>query len=66
MSEIPDGSGGASSVKRNAVLEQMASHRSVRSFDRERSLPERTLEMLVEAAQRSSTSSNMQIWSVVE
>lgn len=65
MSDISHGSGGSSTLTLNPVLEQMASHRSVRSFDRERPLPEHTLETLIEAAQRSSTSSNMQIWSAV-
>jgi len=49
----------------NPVLDQIAAHRSVRFFDASRPLPERTLETLIEAAQRSSTSSNMQIWSVI-
>ena len=49
----------------NPVLDQIAAHRSVRFFDLSRPLPERTLETLIEAAQRSSTSSNMQIWSVI-
>jgi FMN reductase [NAD(P)H] len=50
---------------RNPVLDQIAAHRSVRFFDASRPLPEGTLETLVRSAQRSSTSSNMQIWSVV-
>jgi nitroreductase len=54
-----------SAIERNPVLEQMAAHRSVRFFDTTRPLPERTLATLVEAAQHASTSSNMQIWSVV-
>jgi nitroreductase len=49
----------------NPVLDQMAAHRSVRFFDTTRPLPEGTLATLVEAAQHASTSSNMQIWSVV-
>ena len=49
----------------NPVLDRIAAHRSVRFFDTERPLPERTLETMIEAAQRSSTSSNMQIWSVI-
>lgn len=47
------------------VIDQMAAHRSVRFFDTERPLPEETLTTLVAAAQHASTSSNMQIWSVV-
>jgi nitroreductase len=53
------------SFARNPLLQQLAAHRSVRFFDRERPLPEGTVETLIAAAQRSSTSSNMQIWSVV-
>lgn len=48
----------------NAVLETILSHRSVRGFLLD-SLPERTLELLVAAAQSASTSSNLQVWSVV-
>jgi nitroreductase len=47
------------------VMELMRRHRSVRFFDTERPLPEGTTETLVAAAQASSTSSNMQMWSVV-
>jgi FMN reductase [NAD(P)H] len=47
------------------VTELMGRHRSVRFFDTERPLPERTVETLIAAAQASSTSSNMQMWSVV-
>ena len=48
----------------NAVLETILNHRSVRGFLPD-GLPERTLEMLVTAAQSASTSSNLQVWSVV-
>jgi nitroreductase len=47
------------------VTEQMARHRSVRFFDTTRPLPKGTLETIVTAAQHASTSSNMQLWSVV-
>jgi nitroreductase len=47
------------------VIELMRRHRSVRFFDTGRALPEGTVETLVSAAQASSTSSNMQMWSVV-
>ncbi len=50
---------------RTPVTAQMAQHRSVRFFDPDRPLPEGTLEALIAAAQHASTSSNMQIWSVV-
>lgn len=49
----------------NAVLDAMASHRSVRFFDAERPVGEATLAQIVDAAQRASTSSNMQLWSVI-
>lgn len=48
----------------NAVLETMLAHRSVRGFLPE-SLPDGTLDLLVAAAQSASTSSNLQVWSVV-
>ena len=50
---------------RSPVTDQMAAHRSVRFFDTERAVPEGTLAALVDAAQHASTSSNMQMWSVV-
>jgi nitroreductase len=52
-------------MPKTPVTEQMAQHRSVRFFDTTRPLPEGTLETLVGAAQAASTSSNMQIWSVI-
>jgi nitroreductase len=48
----------------NAVLETMLAHRSVRGFLPD-ALPDGTLELLVAAAQSASTSSNLQVWSVV-
>jgi nitroreductase len=48
----------------NEVLETIINHRSVRGF-RTDALPEGTLELLVAAAQSASTSSNLQVWSVV-
>lgn len=48
----------------NATLETMLNHRSVRGFLPD-ALPEGTLETLVAAAQSASTSSNLQVWSVV-
>ena len=48
----------------NAVLATILRHRSVRGFLPE-SLPDGTLELLVAAAQSASTSSNLQLWSVV-
>lgn len=41
------------------------SHRSVRSFDRTRDLPEETVRALIGTAQSASTSSNLQLWSVI-
>ncbi len=48
----------------NAVLETILNHRSVRGFLPD-ALPDGTLELLVAAAQSASTSSNLQVWSVV-
>ena len=48
----------------NDVLATLLAHRSVRHF-RPDPLPPGTLELLVAAAQSASTSSNLQLWSVV-
>ena len=48
----------------NDVLETIINHRSVRGFLPD-ALPTGTLELLVAAAQSASTSSNLQLWSVV-
>ncbi|MGZ0701503.1 nitroreductase family protein [Pseudomonas piscis] len=48
----------------NEVIEQLLDHRSVRAFT-DQPLPEGTIETLVAAAQSASTSSNLQVWSVV-
>ena len=48
----------------NAVLETMLAHRSVRHF-RDRPLAPGTVDLLIAAAQSASTSSNLQVWSVV-
>jgi nitroreductase len=48
----------------NAVLETILNHRSVRGF-LPKALPSGTLELLIAAAQSASTSSNLQVWSVV-
>jgi nitroreductase len=48
----------------NEALEVILSHRSVRAFLRQ-PLAEGTLETLVAAAQSASSSSNLQVWSVV-
>jgi nitroreductase len=48
----------------NQVLETIINHRSVRGF-RHDALAEGTLELLIAAAQSASTSSNLQVWSVV-
>lgn len=50
--------------KINPTLETLLSHRSVRHF-LEAPLPPNTLEMLIVAAQSASSSSNLQMWSVV-
>lgn len=46
------------------IIEQALAHRSVRAFTAA-PLPENTLETLVAAAQSASSSSNLQLWSVV-
>ncbi|MFC0220573.1 NADPH-dependent oxidoreductase [Pseudochelatococcus lubricantis] len=48
----------------NAVIGQLLNHRSVRAFVPD-TLPENVIETLVAAAQSASTSSNLQVWSVV-
>ncbi len=48
----------------NDVLETIINHRSVRGFLPD-ALPGGTLELLIAAAQSASTSSNLQLWSVV-
>ena len=48
----------------NEVIEQLLDHRSVRAFT-DQPLPEGTIETMVAAAQSASTSSNLQVWSVV-
>ena len=48
----------------NAVLETMLAHRSVRHF-LDRPLAPGTVDLLIAAAQSASTSSNLQVWSVV-
>ncbi len=48
----------------NEVLATILNHRSVRGF-RPDVLPDGTLELLIAAAQSASTSSNLQVWSVV-
>lgn len=48
----------------NDTLATIINHRSVRAF-RPDALPAGTLELLVAAAQSASTSSNLQLWSVV-
>lgn len=48
----------------NQIVEQLLDHRSVRAFT-DQPLPEGTIETLIAAAQSASTSSNLQVWSVV-
>jgi len=50
--------------KLTEIVEQLLDHRSVRAFT-DRHLPEGTIETLIAAAQSASTSSNLQVWSVV-
>lgn len=51
-------------VEWNETLEVILSHRSVRAYLPEQ-LPPGTLETIIAAAQAASTSSNLQVWSVV-
>jgi len=48
----------------NETLETLLAHRSVRAYLSD-ALPEGTLELLIAAAQSASSSSNLQVWSVV-
>ena len=48
----------------NDTIDQLLDHRSVRAFTGQ-PLPEGTIETLIAAAQSASTSSNLQVWSVV-
>jgi nitroreductase len=54
----------ASPAQWNEVLATIINHRSVRGFLPD-ALPDGTLELLVAAAQSASTSSNLQLWSIV-
>ena len=54
----------ATPVQWNETLETMLNHRSVRGFLPD-ALPDGTLELLIAAGQSASTSSNLQVWSVV-
>jgi len=56
--------GALSPVQWNETLATILNHRSVRGFLPD-ALPEGTLELLIAAAQSASTSSNLQVWSVV-
>jgi nitroreductase len=47
------------------AIEHFLRHRSVRSFDRSREVPEEVVRALIGAAQSASTSSNLQLWSVI-
>ncbi len=48
----------------NATIEQILAHRSIRQYRSER-IPMETINIIVSAAQRSSTSSNLQTYSIV-
>lgn len=47
------------------AIEHFLRHRSVRSFDRSREVPGEMVRALIGAAQSASTSSNLQLWSVI-
>jgi len=51
-------------IESNPVVRSLRSHRSIRRFTSE-PLPDETLHPLIETAQRSSTSSNLQCYSVI-
>ncbi|UZJ58042.1 nitroreductase family protein [Pseudomonas sp. KU26590] len=48
----------------NDIIDQLLDHRSVRAFTAE-PLPEGAIQTLIATAQSASTSSNLQVWSVV-
>ena len=48
----------------NPIIEQIQSHRSIRRYSSE-PIPQATIELIVASAQRSSTSSNLQAYSVI-
>ena len=54
----------AFALAESALIRHILQHRSVRAFD-DRPLPPNTLPTLVAAAQSGSSSSNLQVWSVV-
>ena len=54
----------AADAEANPVLRTLFAHRSVRAF-REAPMPERALDLVLTAAQRAPTSSNMQSYSIV-
>ena len=54
----------AAPMQWNPVLETLIGHRTVRHF-LPKPLPEGTIELIVAAAQSASTSSNLQVWSLV-
>ncbi len=56
--------GALAPVQWNETLATILNHRSVRGFLPD-ALPDGTLELLIAAAQSASTSSNLQVWSVV-
>lgn len=58
------GAGQEQEVLDHPFIRQILQHRSVRAFQ-PRALPEHTLETLVAAAQSGSSSSNLQVWSVL-
>jgi nitroreductase len=62
--ELRYGTGDAPAAARNAVIDLMLAHRSVRGY-RPDSLPTGAVEAIIAAAQSASTSSNLQAWSVV-
>lgn len=49
----------------NPVIEQLASHKSVRSFVQNQKVSEDMLQLLIASAQSAPTSSNFQSWSVI-
>ena len=59
------GAGQAYDVIDNALIRHLLRHRSVRAFQPGKALPGNLPETLVAAAQSASTSSNLQVWSVV-
>ncbi|MDH5402224.1 MAG: nitroreductase family protein [Candidatus Heimdallarchaeota archaeon] len=50
----------------NEIINHMLNHRSIRKFDSNFQIPDIHIDTIIEAAQQASTSSNMQMYTIVE